>query len=252
MNRSALILLLVFLASTGYSFGQTWKMKRYEAMLGLGGTFYMGDIGSITPQENLAGLKDVAFRFVRPDIYLGFRYKFKERIAVKMNLNFGWFYGDDTYCTNDSRGVVFNTFFFEPSFQGEYYFIRDVSANNYLMMKGKGVMSFRSSISFYGFAGLGPTFFWPKVKEDPYNRTASEYSKVAMAFPIGLGIKYGLTPDWMLGLELGGRWTTSDYLDAFTSQWSKAHDFYYIIAFQMIYKIDTSREGWPILKFGNR
>ena len=95
-------------------------------------------------------------------------------------------------------------------------------------------------------------FFWPKVKEDPYNRTATEYSKVAMAFPVGLGIKYGLTPDWMMGLELGGRWVTTDYLDAFTSQYSKAHDFYYIVSFQMIYKIDTSREGWPILKFGNR
>jgi len=60
-------------------------------------------------------------------------------------------------------------------------------------------------------------------------------------------VKYGLTPDWNIGFELGGRFTLTDYLDAFTSQWSKANDFYYFATFHIIYKLDTSRKGWPVL-----
>ncbi len=248
MNRSALIVIVLLFLFSGSASAQTWKMKRYEAMLGMGGTFYMGDIGSITPKKSLAGLKDVAFRFTRPVIFAGFRYKVYERIWVKMNLNFGWLYGDDTYGSNDSRGIVFRTSFFEPSLQAEYAFIADKSSNNYLMMKGKGIVSFASNISFYGFAGFGPVIFSPKILADPYNRTTADHPKVAMAFPVGLGVKYGLTPDWMIGFELGGRWTTTDYLDAFTSQYSKSNDFYYLATFQMIYKLDTSRDGWPTIK----
>ena len=107
---------------------------------------------------------------------------------------------------------------------------------------------FASSIGFYGFAGFGPVFFNPTVLEDPNNRTSTDFSKVALAVPVGLGVKYGLTPDWMIGFELGGRWTTTDYLDAFTSEWSKSNDFYYLVTFHMIYKLDTSRDGWPVFK----
>ena len=241
-----LALTILFLIS-GSVHSQVWKMKRYEAEAGLGGTFYMGDIGSITPKENIAGLKDVVFQFTRPVIHLGFRYKFYERIWVKMNLNYGWLYGNDTYGSNDTRGVVFRTSLFETTFQGEFAFIPDKTSNNYLMMKGKGIMSFASSISFYGFAGFGPVFFFPKVLEDPNNRTSTDFSKVTLAFPLGLGVKYGLTPDWNIGFELGGRFTLTDYLDAFTSQWSKANDFYYFATFHIIYKLDTSRKGWPVL-----
>ncbi len=254
MKRSALISIVAFFMFSLSSNSQVWKLKRYEAIIGLGGSFYMGDIGSITPDDNIAGIKDIVFANTRPVIHLGFRYKIWERAWVKLNVNYGWLYGNDNkYGSNQERGFVFKTPLLETTVQAEYAFIKDKSANNYLMVRGKGIMSFTSSISFYGFAGLGPVFFWPDVLEDPNNREAQDYSKVALAFPIGLGLKYGLTPDWKIGLDVGGRFTTTDYLDAFTSEWSKYNDNYLFATFHVIYNLDTSRKGWPTIrkKYGN-
>ena len=246
MKRTGLFVVVLIFLFSGNSFSQiVWKMHRYEAEAGLGGTFYMGDIGTITPTDNLLGLKDVAFRFTRPVVHAGFRYKLYKKIAIKLNLNLAWIYGDDQYGSNDRRGYVFTSTLFESTLQGEYYIIADKSANNYLMMKNKGVIPFGSFISLYGFAGLGPVFSTPKIKEDPYNRAIANPKHVTMAFPLGLGLKYGLTPKWKLGFELGIRYTLSDELDAFTSQYSHANDVYYFATFHATYLIKTARNGWP-------
>lgn len=246
MNRFFLLTLLALFLFSGPGDAQVWKMTRYEAIAGLGGTFYMGDIGSITPDDNLLGLKDVRFRFTRPVIHLGARYKLYERISVKLNINFGWLYGIDDYGSNEGRGIEFSTFLFEPTVQGEYSFIKDRSSNNYLMMKSKGMLSFASAVSFYGFAGFGPVIFSPKViVPDPSGRTEEEFSNVAMAFPLGIGVKYGLTPKLKIGFEFGGRFTTTDHLDSFTSQQSRANDVYYFGTFQLVYALKTNRNGWP-------
>ena len=249
MKRSFILTIILSFLISGIAHSQTWKMKRYEAMVGIGGSFYMGDIGSVSPTESIGGIKDVVFASTRPVIHLGFRYKISERFWVKLNLNYGWLYGDDSYYgSNQERGLVFSTPIFESTVQAEYAFIKDKSDNNYLMMKGKGIRSFNSNISFYGFAGFGPIFFWPKVLEDPDNRAATDFSKVALAFPLGLGLKYGLTPDWKIGFEVGGRFTTTDYLDAFTSDWSKYNDNYFFATFHVIYNLDVSRKGWPTIR----
>jgi len=243
-----MIFLFAFLIS-GNTFSQmVWKMKRYEAEMGIGGTFYMGDIGTITHSENLLGLKDLAFRFTRPVIHAGFRYKLYRKIAVKVNLNLGWLHGDDKYGSNDGRGFVFTSTLFESSLQGEYYIISDKSSNNYLMMKGKGVMPFASFLSLYTFAGIGTVFSSPKVVADPYNRAIADPRKVSLAFPLGVGLKYGLTPKWKMGFELGIRYTRSDEIDAFTSQYSQANDVYYFATFHATYLIKTARSGWPSFK----
>lgn len=249
MKRSFFLSIIFLFLVSGIGHSQTWKMKRYEVLAGLGGTFYMGDIGSVSPSENIAGFKDVVFASTRPAFQLGFRYKVLEKFWIKLNVGYGWLYGDDSsYGSNQERGLVFSSPLLETTVQAEYAFIKDKSANNYLMMRGKGMMSFASNLSFYGFAGLGPAFFWPKILEDPNNRAETDFSNVALVFPIGLGLKYGLTPDWKLGFELGGRFTTSDYFDAFTSEWSRYNDNYFFATFQVIYNLDVNRKGWPTIR----
>ena len=44
MKRPLLILLLFCLVSQ-FSEAQLWKLKRYEASVGLGPTFFFGDVG---------------------------------------------------------------------------------------------------------------------------------------------------------------------------------------------------------------
>jgi len=159
MKRTRLFIITFLLLFSGNSFSQiVWRIHRYEAEMGIGGSFYMGDIGTVTHSENFLGFKDLAFRFSRPVIHAGFRYKLYRKIAVKLNFNLAWLHGDDQYGSNDGRGFVFTSTLFESTVQGEYYIIPDKSTNNYLMMKGKGVMPFGSFMSLYVFAGLGPVY----------------------------------------------------------------------------------------------
>ncbi len=110
MKRSIFLTIILSFLISGLGNSQTWKMKRYEVEAGAGGSFYMGDIGSVTPSENIGGFKDVVFSSTRPVIHLGFRYKILERFWVKLNVNYGWLYGDDSnYGSNQERGLVFST-----------------------------------------------------------------------------------------------------------------------------------------------
>jgi hypothetical protein len=247
MKRIALLILVISLIYPKATRAQIWKMKRYEAIVGIGTSNYFGDIGGFSRGENVLGLKDISITSTRPSIYLGARYKVFEVIAVKLNLIVGFFAGSDEGKQNDTRNLEFSATIFEPSLQVEYAFLKEKEAKSYLMMKGKGVKQFRSSISSYVFLGVGGGFFWPKAKGNLTNFDL-DYNKATLVMPMGVGLKYGLNTSWSIGFELGGRLTTTDYLDGYTSSYSEANDIYYFAVINFVYKMKTSKAGWPIFR----
>jgi hypothetical protein len=247
MKRIALLIVVISLVYPATTRAQVWKMKRYEAIVGIGTSNYFGDIGGYSRGENALGLKDISIASTRPSIYLGARYKVYEVIAVKLNLIVAFLSGSDEGKQNDARNLKFSATIFEPSLQVEYSFLKEKGSQSYLMMKGKGVTSFRSSISSYVFLGIGGGFFWPKAKENLTNFDL-DYNKATLVVPMGLGLKYGLNTNWSIGFELGGRLTTTDYLDGYTSSYSDANDIYYFGVINLVYKIRTSRTGWPVFR----
>ena len=166
MKRTALLILLLSFLYPATTQAQAWRMKRYEAIVGIGTSNYFGDIGGYSKGENALGFKDISLSSTRPSIYLGARYKLYEPIAIKLNLITGFISGSDEGGINEGRNFKFSATIFEPSVQVEYSFLKEKEAQSYLMMKGSGMKSFRSSISAYVFVGIGGGFFWPKAKED--------------------------------------------------------------------------------------
>jgi hypothetical protein len=63
--------------------------------------------------------------------------------------------------------------------------------------------------------------------------------------PLGLGAKMTLDPNLLIGVELAGRYALSDYLDGYTSQWSKRNDAYHTFSVTVNYRIKTARNGLP-------
>jgi hypothetical protein len=63
--------------------------------------------------------------------------------------------------------------------------------------------------------------------------------------PGGLGATLIYTPNINFGLELGGRYVFTDYLDGFTSQYSSANDVYYFLNFTFTYKLKSGPHGLP-------
>jgi len=226
---------------------QAWRMKRYEAVLGIGTTQYFGDIGGWSKDENILGLRDIDITQIRPGLYVGFRYKLHEDISLKLNFIYGYLHGDDADDANSSRNFKFYTSIFEPSIQVEYAFIKEKEAMSYLMMKGIGMGQFHPSISAYTFLGLGGAFFKVTKKENLQN-VDLEYTPIALVVPVGIGLKFGLNTHWSIGFDLGGRFTTSDYIDGYTSDYSKSKDVYFFGVFNMVYKIRTGSIGLPVFK----
>ena len=244
MKKILFFIVALAVAGTAVTNGQAWKMRRYELIAGIGTANYFGDIGGYSKGENVLGIKDLSISRTRPSIYLGARYKIYEVLAVKLNFIFGFISGSDEGKQNDTRNFEFSATIFEPSVQVEYAFLKEKESRSYLMMKGSGVRPFNSSISAYVFLGLGGGFFSPKAKENLENYEF-DYSKATLVVPMGLGVKYGLTPNWSIGFDLGGRLTTTDYLDGYTSSYSKSNDVYYFGVINFVYKMKTTRTGWP-------
>jgi opacity protein-like surface antigen len=253
MNKS-LSLLLVILAISFSAFGQKWKLTRYEVHLGFGTANVFGDIGGAPDKNNLYGLRDIRLSETGLSIYAGIRYKLKSNMAVKLNLIHGSSSGSDIGSKNPERNFSFKTSFFEPSVQYEYYFIGDYDQNRNVasLFNRRGMINDYRTFTAYGFLGVGGLFFNPKLSfngspPDPTVNYFSNYSKMSVVIPFGLGVKYVVDRYWSIGFEFGRRITFTDYLDGISSAYSTSNDTYYFGVLHAIYKLETDRYGTPLI-----
>ena len=249
-KRIALYTLAMILLLPCGADAQKWKLRRYEAAFGGGFGSYFGDIGGAATSENLFGIKDISLKSTRPSLHVGVRYKIRQNIAVKMNFSYIRIAGDDAGSKNVERGFQFTNNIFEPSVQAEYSIIsEEQKTRSSALFNKRGIINNYSQINLYLYAGIGGAKMWPTSNDalmaspnyDP------EHPTFGLVFPVGVGLKYVLNDSWSVGAEVGVRWSTSDYLDTYTSPFSKANDLYYIGVINGIYRIRTSRTGYPIL-----
>jgi hypothetical protein len=96
----------------------------------------------------------------------------------------------------------------------------------------------------YVFAGAGGLFYFVSPNEILESSPRYVGSKhVTMVIPGGIGIKYAVMPKISVGAELGGRYTFTDYLDGYTSPFSKFNDVYYSFAVVLNYKFQQTRKS---------
>jgi opacity protein-like surface antigen len=234
------------------SYAQKWKLRRYEASFGVGTSNFYGDIGGAAGTNNAAGFKDIQLKYTRPSIALGARYKLTGDMAVRMNLIYGFVAGSDANSRNGGealRNYSFTSTIFEPSFQFEYYLIPESrSTSSAALFNRRGMVNNYSKIYVYLFGGIGGAFGNPKLKDSAGNDvTKDNFSKFGVVFPVGAGLKYTIDSRWSIGAEFGRRFTTTDYIDGYSSQFSKHNDLYDFTTVSAIYKIQTDRRGRPIL-----
>ena len=67
----------------------------------------------------------------------------------------------------------------------------------------------------------------------------------APVIPVGIGSTLVYSPNLNFGMEIGGKYAFTDYLDGYTSQYSKTNDVYYYLNFVVTYKIKTGHKGLP-------
>lgn len=247
--KGILVIALLIVSITGFS--QRWKLKRYEALFGVGSTNIYGDIGGTADVNNLYGLKDIKIGETRYSLFVGARYRIQKDLSVRFNLIYGKGIGSDNQSKNIERGYSFSTNIVEPSFQLEYSFLseeRNVAISK--LYNRRGMVNNFTLLSAYGFAGVGGVMYFPKLDfhgnaPNLKYETVTGYSKFSVAFPIGIGVKYSIDQNWSIGFEFGKRFTLTDYMDGISTVFSKANDTYYFGIFNASYKILTNRRGIP-------
>jgi hypothetical protein len=237
-------LLFCFLVS--YADAQIWKLKRYEAVVGIGPSFFFGDIGGFSKTKNVLGFKDLSFHQTRFNFNANFKYRITQPFNVRLSLTTGTFHATDVRGSNEGRDFEASTIFIEPALLGEYYFIKNKAENSYLFTKGQsGLIGLIKSLDFYVFAGVGGVGY--TVKGNSKFENAGVHSGgFSAVIPAGIGGTLIYSPNFNFGFEFSGRYSFSDYLDGYDPpQYSTSNDVYYFFNFTITYKLKTGANGLP-------
>jgi hypothetical protein len=244
--RKILVIIAAFTLLSLAGNAQLWKLRRYEFTTGIGTTQYYGDIGGYSQGENARGFKDFTFQNTRININTSLKYRILDDLSARINFALGAFHSTDTKGSNEERGYESSTLFFEPAVICEYYFIRNAGDNNYSLLKGNGngSRSFFSMLDFYTFAGLGGLVYNVEPNDElaPYVTSTCGLTAV---IPGGVGVNLVYSGYVSFGLEFGIRYSFSDNVDGYSSDYSTSNDVYHFLNFTFTYKIKTKQKGMP-------
>ena len=242
--KRLLLFVMILCITAPFSSAQLWKWKRWETSLGVGPSFSFDDIGGYSRSKNLLGFRDLSYRQIMFDINGNIKYRLTRTLNARVSGTLGMLHGVDTWGSNEGRAMEATTILAEPALLGEYYFVKNRSESSYLFLRGRGFWKLLSSLDFYAFAGFGGVYY--NVKGNPpLVEHGMKESGFSALIPVGLGASLIYTPNYNIGLELGGRYTFTDYIDGYTSQYSTANDVYYFLNFTVTYKVKAGPHGLP-------
>jgi len=233
MKKYKLLFITLILISIN-SYAQQWKRFRYEAIVGIGGTNFLGELGGAN-RQGTNFVRDLEISMTRPLINVALRYQINQQFSFKPSLTYGLLRGDDKTTKEmyrNYRNLSFRSPILEFSTQLEYWPIKEqFKGSRYSLKRKKSLQAFGkvNSVQIYPyfFAGVSVFYFNPKTK---YNGkwyalqplgtegqgllpTRKKYKRVQMSIPYGIGFKYPITRRMMIGLEYGVRKTFTDYID---------------------------------------
>jgi len=245
MKRCIFIILILCIVIP-VSNAQLWKMRRYELVGGVGPSLFFGDIGGFSHSDNILGFRDLTYLQTRFNINGSVKYRITRNINIRLSLTYALLRANDERGSNTERDFDATTSIFEPAVIGEYYFIKNQAENSYIFVSGKGpfLSEFIKSLDFYVFAGIGGLSYTVKGN-DALITHGMETGGFTAVVPGGLGATLIFTPNINFGIEVGRRYAFTDYLDGYTSQYSKANDVYYFLNFAVTYKLKTGPTGLP-------
>jgi len=231
-----LAIIAMSLAVTDAEAQRFTKRRHYSAVtVGLNAMNYFGDI---VPEADFTSLR---LKSTRPNLSIAYTRRFHPRISVRGGFAWGRITGDDAKSAslNEAENV--------PRFMRNLSFRNDIKELSFVgivdLFENRSSYFRRPDFAPYGFVGVALFHHNPKAL---YNGTyvalqplgtegqqspnrANEgypepYSKVQIAIPFGLGVKYKLDRHWDLGFEFGMRKTFFDYLDDVSGEYAAPED----------------------------
>ena len=203
MKKNILLFSILFL-------GSFIQAQHFEAGILVGGSNYLGDLSEnssrlILGETHLAG-----------GIYGG--YQFNQSLAMKLGFNYAKLSGSDANAKEENiqlRNLDFETTVYEVSLRGEWN------------ITGFEPYNFSRPFSPFLFAGVAGFKFKPETTYEGQKidlqsigtegqgmpQRDAKYKLLGFSIPVGVGVKYLLSENWTLGLEVGARYAFTDYID---------------------------------------
>jgi len=200
-----LLKILILLLLPAISGAQYWEAGAFAGL-----SNYLGDLtaNSQTIYMQNSGFSGAVFA----------RYNINDMTAVRLALGYQGLSGTDVLANNEAirmRNLSFTSDVIELALTGE------------LNLPGYQPYNLSRPLSPFLFAGISAFYYNPvanlagvNVKLRPLGTEGqglpdrpARYASIAMAIPMGLGVKYAVTDKLNIGIELGARMTFTDYLD---------------------------------------
>jgi len=217
------LLTTFFLMLAGVTYGQ-WESIQQEGELGISAcvAHYFGDL-------NTSG------RINRPKPMVGafFRRQFGNYVAMRVSGHYAQVGYSDIYNKDNEymrrRNLSFNSNIFELSLMGDFNFFKFVPADPYhcftpFVSIGLGIFTFDP------YAYLGNQKYYLRTLGTEGQLSAAypdrtPYNTMAFCIPFGFGFKYALNDRYNIGVEVGYRFTSTDYLDDVSKTYVGADKF---------------------------
>jgi len=209
------ILSIVFISFSSILFGQV-----YEIGVSLGGTNYVGDVGSTN--------------YINPNQIGGnvfFKYNYNPRVALRSTVSILPIKGDDAKADTDSRRnreLNFNNIIIELAVGMEYNFYEyDISSED------------KSWTPYILFELAAFNYSYVESQDATGKNIFSK--KTAVAIPIGVGFKSKLSGNLAFSIETKFRYTFKDDLDYTTNEFRSldfegtGNDWYMFSGISLIY-----------------
>src|SRR5690554_3637227 len=217
----------------------------------VGASNYLGEIGGGSGDAK-PFLMDMKMQQTKMAFGGFFRYQVHERISVKLQMNFVRIGGADKFSSDPqriARNLSFRTDIYEAMVTGEYSF--------WIMNNVSKYSRTRIDFEAYAFTGFGALLYYPHAQMDgkwyalrplATEGVDNKYSKATIAIPLGVGAHYTFDNKYRLGVEVGYRFTFTDYLDDVSSRYASPSDLPYA---ESVYFADRSAEAYASNKYDN-
>lgn len=202
-----------------------------EWSLGLGAANFLGDLGGRN-QIGSEFLWDLEISQTRPCFKASYMFYFAHNQGIRTSFHYAQVAGDDKLTTElfrSNRNLHFKSNIYELSTVYELHFVREKIWHKYMLRdkRGRLIGLKGGSTGAFLFVGVGTFYYNPKAQLEgqwyalhPLGTEgqglpggAKPYSRVSVAFPMGLGLRFARSRRLRFSLELGHRITLTDYID---------------------------------------
>jgi hypothetical protein len=234
----------------GFYGRNNWKNRRHEFAIGGGASNTLTDLGGgkgpgrdLTPLDMDVQATKYAFTFE-------YSYAIASRWTMRTNVIYGKLHADDMYTTSyrNLRGNHFYSNVFEASQIFIYHFRKERIGHLYSLRntRGKKLGVTPLNLGWYLFGGVGGFHFNPYAEvrnANPYGLSGTHrlqplgtegqfiagsgrtpYALWSAAMPFGIGMRHSINGDFGVKLELGYRFTFTDYLDDTSTDFPNSDD----------------------------